>query len=306
MTGSQYEYCFSEDGFGLYKSVTCICGESIALTDEYNLTDDIHKPFQIAPTDQDTIDLVKMTLRLRNRPGMLIGSASDRSYRVLHAYLAGRSCNNRVYSEMFWKGARRLETQCEGKECSDRERYELFFDCFEDVLKEDYPLFVEESHIFGDNNRSAKDTQTKKEDTDLGAVKEVTLFFENCENVKFHRTEIQSVKISKITEEELGPETRKTAKYIKIVLEKSGADRLINCLGYGPIRVHERLKHSDISEIRFVYDSGITDSIYPYWKGDWCNNDCQLSEDIYDGSLVLYVIKNKKKRKKILKKIMER
>ncbi len=148
MTGAQFEYCFSEDGFGLFKTVTCICGDYIALTDDYDQTIENHKPFQIVPTDKDTIDLVKMTLCLRKRPGMLTGKAKDKQYSVLHAYLAGRSCGNQVFGEMFWKATRRLENLCDRKEITDPEQYDMFFDCFEETLKEEYPLFVEKNKLF--------------------------------------------------------------------------------------------------------------------------------------------------------------
>lgn len=41
---AQYEYTFVPDGFGVFKVVKCICGESIILTDDYDLGCDT--PFQ--------------------------------------------------------------------------------------------------------------------------------------------------------------------------------------------------------------------------------------------------------------------
>jgi hypothetical protein len=147
MTCAQFEYSFIADGLGLFKTVTCICGDYITLTDEYDTPLEDHKPFQIVPTDKETVELVDLTLHFRNRPGMLTGKADDKSYRLLHAYLAGRSCSNHVFAEMLWKGIRRLEKLCEGKNYTDAEQYDLFFDCFEDTLREEYPCFVEENNL---------------------------------------------------------------------------------------------------------------------------------------------------------------
>ncbi len=311
MTGAQFEYCFSEDGFGLFKTVTCICGDYIALTDEYEQPIENHEPFQVVPTDKETVDLVKMTLGLRNRPGMLTGKAGDKSYRVLHAYLAGRSFGNQVFGEMFWKATRRVENACAGSEITDSEQYDLFFDCFEDVLYEEYPCFVKENDLFGDKDSNPERAKrlAKKESVsfDKNWIKEITLLFENIENVTLSaETDIDDIRITDITEtQEADGKIRKLADNCKIVINKNGADKLINCLGYGPIRVFERLRINDIYEMDLKYEDGTSESLFPYWKGFETTNKCQFSVDEYDGSLILYIVKNKKKRKK-LKKRMKR
>ena len=142
-------------------------------------------------------------------------------------------------------------------------------------------------------------------------VKELSLLFENVENVTLDaKTDIDSIRINEIVEtghlyDYDKIESRQVIHDCEISINKTGADRLINTPGYGPIRVFERLRYNDICEIEIKRENGQIESLYPYWKGLDTTNKCQFSFDIYDGSIILYIVKNKKKRKK-LKKRMKR
>ena len=62
MSCGHYSYSFSVDGFGIMKSVTCICGKTIYLDGDYNFGfgDECMAPknrFQITPEDRATSEI---------------------------------------------------------------------------------------------------------------------------------------------------------------------------------------------------------------------------------------------------------
>lgn len=307
LTGAQFEYCFSEDGMGLFKTVTCVCGESIALTADYDMTV-ANKPFQIVPTNEETIDLVKLTLSLRKRPGMLTGKAQERSYKVLHAYLAGRSCNNNLYRDIFWRANRRLERESEGSKFSDEEMYDRFFAAFEDTLREEYPAFTSENGFFENNEKNKDLEKMENRMTDKSEkLEKITVFFENCEKVSFSEEDIFLVNFEGITEQiyfDLSRKVRrkKTVNDVELRFTKSGADRLIDTFTSTPVRAYERItQYQDICMFRLIFQDGTDEDIYPYWKGTDTHNDSQFSVANSNGSLDVYIYKSVKKRKKKIK-----
>ncbi len=319
MTGAQFEYCFSEDGLGLFKTVTCVCGESISLTADYDGTV-ANKPFQVVPANKETVDLVKLTLSLQKRPGMLTGKELERSYKVLHAYLAGRSCYDDLYRELLWRATIRLEKGSDSKEYTDEELYDKFFICFEDVLREEYPIFTAENGILETRDaklRAEKQNSVQErifESLGADAVKSVVLNFTNLDSVEFSAARvIDYINITGITKRistvaAKYSKSQEIAKTCELKITKSGAEMLINAFGGGdPDKVFDRLKsRKDISIIQIKYKSDVSEEIYPAWRGDESANSCQFCvEDRSDGSLTIYIVKNTKNRKRLIREAKE-
>ncbi len=96
---AQYEYSFIPDGFGVFKVVKCICGESIALTSDYDLGNDI--PFheiKKEPKDYNK-DFLKKIIDIEKRPGMFFGRVPD--WKEFSCFLKGLIDSNIMQAQYF-------------------------------------------------------------------------------------------------------------------------------------------------------------------------------------------------------------
>ncbi len=96
---AQYEYSFIPDGFGVFKIVKCICGESISLTSDYDLGNDM--PFhgiKKEPKDYNK-DLLARLLDIEKRPGMFFGKTPD--WCEFSCFLKGILSSNIIQAKYF-------------------------------------------------------------------------------------------------------------------------------------------------------------------------------------------------------------
>jgi len=96
---AQYEYTFVPDGFGVFKVVKCICGESIILTDDYDLGCDT--PFQEIkkePKDYNK-DLIARLFDIEKRPGMFFGK--NPSWYIFSWFVKGMMDSSRMQAKYY-------------------------------------------------------------------------------------------------------------------------------------------------------------------------------------------------------------
>lgn len=156
MTCGHYSYSFSVDGLGVLKTVTCVCGKSVYLDGDYNLgvDDEFKLPknrFQVIPEDRKTKEVIRTLLAMQKRPGMYFGSTERRSYSALSMFLAGYGCGARAIGEeeIYWgtmdsEVRREFIKMTEGKDFSDQEQFDIFFEALDLILRRDYPQYLEE------------------------------------------------------------------------------------------------------------------------------------------------------------------
>lgn len=94
---AQFEYSFAPDGFGVFKSVTCVCGESISLTGDYDLCDEM--PFRGEKKEPENYDkaLIDMLLEIEKRPAMFF--LKNPSWMEFKFFIAGLTKANRLRAQ---------------------------------------------------------------------------------------------------------------------------------------------------------------------------------------------------------------
>ena len=152
MTGAQYSYSFISDGLGTLKSCKCVCGKAITMSSDYNLTfnEDEECKLKVVPEDAKTKEVVHILQSMHIRPGMYFGKT--RSYIALRAFLFGYGAGVRAQGEeeCYWSHDlgyevdEELRKMTEGKEFSDEELFNKFFEAFDLVLNRDYPQYLED------------------------------------------------------------------------------------------------------------------------------------------------------------------
>ena len=157
VTGGHFKIETVVDGMGLFKKATCVCGKSVALTGEYSLGDDHTTPeseepvFQVIPEDPETEELLKMLLLMKRRPGMFFGKKRDVS--LLTSFTYGFECAARIHNpNMGWSHIQEKvfqeyclitggQTYDDGS-YSEEERFQLYLDIIEKILKRDFPEYT--------------------------------------------------------------------------------------------------------------------------------------------------------------------
>ncbi len=177
MTGGQYCYSFSGDGFGILKTVTCVCGQRVFLDGEYNfeLDDEFKLPkgrFQVVPEDKKTKEIIRTIFNMRKRPGMYFGSSENRSFLALKWFLEGyaKGTREKDEEETYWETMQsevwaEYKKMTEGQAYSDQEQFDIYFEALEMVLKRDYPIFateIPEVIVAGKVVELEKDEEPKK------------------------------------------------------------------------------------------------------------------------------------------------
>lgn len=152
MTGGHFKIEAVADGFGLFKTVTCVCGESIVLDGEYEKGFDsgdssAAKPvFQTVPEDRETEELLKMLLRMKRSPELFFGK--NRKISLLKYYVFGFECAARLRNKsMGWnhiheKLLQEYTRATNGKDYSEEELFQLYLDILERVLRCDFPEYA--------------------------------------------------------------------------------------------------------------------------------------------------------------------
>lgn len=150
--------------------------------------------------------------------------------------------------------------------------------------------------------KARRHSQTEKSESAI-----LTLLYENGESAALDLGRDVVYRFSDITEEEASNdkgeiEVRRIANEAKIHIKKCGADKLITTYTNHPVRVFERTKrYNDIVSLT-ISQNGSSETIYLYWKGYCTYNNAQISFEEPNGDLFVYVVREKKKRKKIMKK----
>lgn len=101
--------------------------------------------------DQKTTEAVRLLMGIKARPGMYFGSADRRSYFGICLILLGFRVGARKANEeeLYW-GKMEIEVKGElfkmidEKELSEQEKFDLFFEALDVVLKRDYIEFAKE------------------------------------------------------------------------------------------------------------------------------------------------------------------
>lgn len=153
MTGGHFKIEAVADGFGLFKTMTCVCGKSIAFTDDYESFEGLRNApgFQVVPEDPETDFIVKRLLHIKRRPAMFFGS--NRLMSVLRIYLAGLEEGIRFSNkEPGWNHIREklyqnFQMTMEGKTLSEEEQFVTFLDTFEATLLQDFPEYMKRFDI---------------------------------------------------------------------------------------------------------------------------------------------------------------
>ena len=148
MSGGNFMIEAVADGFGMFKSVTCVCGESVHLTGEYDLRVDLDKKpvFQVVPEDPETEELLKMLLWMKRRPGLFYGKKRDLA--LLTNFISGFECAAKLHNKnMGWshiheKLYREYTQLTDGKDYSEEEQFQLYLDTLEKVLHHDFPEYA--------------------------------------------------------------------------------------------------------------------------------------------------------------------
>ena len=149
----------------------------------------------------------------------------------------------------------------------------------------------------------AKKTHDKK-------IKRIGFLFENFENVIFNADQIKYVHISDIYEEiyvaNKSVHCKKTAGRCEICLFPK-ADIPIISFTRNPVSAFKRLKGSnDITQLTITYTDCSEEIIYPCWVGmKECENEAQGCIEKKNGSLIVYVIRGKKKRRRYISWMQE-
>lgn len=160
MTGVQFELTVIPDGFGLFKTVTCVCGKSISLTDDYESFDEIKEDssmvpkFQIVPDDPETDHIVTTLLNIKKRPGMYFGK--DQTITALDSFLGGYrnllmvSKPDAAWFEIDKKVFNEYTKDTDGRSLSDKEKFRIMLEAFETVLLRDFPEYA--NNLRGERN----------------------------------------------------------------------------------------------------------------------------------------------------------
>lgn len=151
MTGAQYSYSFINDSMGTLKSCKCVCGKSITMDSDYNMSldDNTECRLRVVPDDTKTTEIVRILKSMQVRPSLYFGGFH--SYRTLRAFLFGYSEGVRTQGdECYWESDmlnevdEELGKMTDGKKYTDEEMFTKFFEAFASVLKRDYPQFIME------------------------------------------------------------------------------------------------------------------------------------------------------------------
>ena len=141
-------------------------------------------------------------------------------------------------------------------------------------------------------------------------IKEIEFLFENFDLVTFKANQVKYAHISDIYEEIYIADNRitcnKTADCCEICLFPK-ADIPITSFVANPISAFKRLKSSnDITQITFSYTDGYTETIHPYWTGmEEFENEAQGCIEKKNGSLIVYIIRGKKKRQSYISRVKD-
>lgn len=160
MTGAQYEYTFIPDGLGLYKTVTCVCGETLSLDSDYDLphidesdVDKSKSPFQLHRElkHKNTLKLLHLLKGIEMRPGMYFGK--EPSWDELWLFICGMSLgsynkpedaadtivNISEFSDIVDDVKGSVFTDIEFKRIKKSERFKTFFERLWKKIKDEYP-----------------------------------------------------------------------------------------------------------------------------------------------------------------------
>lgn len=150
MTGAQYKYSFINDGLGTLKSCKCVCGKSITMSSDYNLSfdEDEECKLKVVPEDAKTREVVRILQSMHVRPGMYFGKT--RSYIALRSFLFGYGAGVRAQGEeeCYWSTDLGYEvdemffSEVKDKDYSDEELFNKFFEVFDNVIRNDYPQYI--------------------------------------------------------------------------------------------------------------------------------------------------------------------
>ncbi|MDY5775765.1 MAG: hypothetical protein SPK14_08045 [Lachnospiraceae bacterium] len=153
MTCAQYEYSFVLDGFGVLASVTCVCGESIVLDNDYSFSLKTgERNFEVIPEDKETLQIVKYLLNMKRRPGMYFGK--DKSISCLRSWLAGyqmalvNTGKNMYWNEMRVDVELEYNKEIQGKGYDNEELFDAYLNALENTLQRKYRKFAEENELF--------------------------------------------------------------------------------------------------------------------------------------------------------------
>lgn len=151
MTAAQYKYSFIEDNFGTLKSCKCVCGKAITMSADYNFSfrEDEECKLKVVPEDAKTKEIVHILQSMYKRPAMYFGKT--RSYIALRALLFGygMGVSTQGEEECYWATDLGFEVDeelgklIEGREFTDEEMFDNFFEAFNLVINRDYPQYVE-------------------------------------------------------------------------------------------------------------------------------------------------------------------
>ena len=87
---AQFEYSFTPDGFGLFKSVRCVCGDILTLTDDYSFVDEASESTFKIVRNRNLDEVEKLLLHfetIQNHPGLYFGK--QLTWDTLTTYIAG-------------------------------------------------------------------------------------------------------------------------------------------------------------------------------------------------------------------------
>lgn len=150
---AQFEYSFVPDGFGVLGSVTCVCGDSIILDSGYDsFCETGKKNFEVVPKDDGTLLVVKTLLGMKHRPGMYFGK--DKNITCLRSWISGylmamfKQGEKMYWCEMQLDVELEYERRTKDKDYSNEELFDIYLESLEDILRNRYPIFSEENHLF--------------------------------------------------------------------------------------------------------------------------------------------------------------
>lgn len=155
MTGAQFEYRFIPDGMGIFKTVTCSCGKSISLTNDYNMflesnedeSFDIEKPVHICPEDERIFIILEWLMQARKHPELF--NFNKGSYKDLSFFVRGLSMGANLLSDESSEWYSILDIvdkefidYTKDKRYSDQKKYNLWLDILFKRIKKDYPRYA--------------------------------------------------------------------------------------------------------------------------------------------------------------------